>query len=221
MYPVAPKLSPQRTAIPGAVRGPPLPLARFCGVKAREYPKAPEAVGMTVFAVILTVWGVTEIIIGAMRRASSGGAYAAGAGLTLAPAGSARVVITQLTGAHMGEWRLRPIGGPMSGLTWLIRGGVGTVGAMTFVRGAAEPTMLTGLGVDPGFSSVAGITVIRSGEWLVAREEGQPQIRARLRRRVHHRGHHDGTAELGRLPARPAPPARRRARDGPRRRSLS
>lgn len=68
----------------------------------------------------------------------------------------------------------------MPGLTWLIRGGVGTIGAMTFVRGAAERTMLTGLGVDPGdavrpgapgFSSVTGITVIRSGEWLVAREQ--------------------------------------------------
>ena len=40
-----------------------------------------STVGMAVFAVILTGWGVLEIIVGAMGWAPSGGAYAAGAGL--------------------------------------------------------------------------------------------------------------------------------------------
>jgi hypothetical protein len=51
---------------------------------------------------------------------------------------------------------------------------------MTFVRGADERTVLTGLGVDPDdamppadpeFSSAPGITIIRSGDWLVALEQ--------------------------------------------------
>lgn len=40
-----------------------------------------DTAGMAVFAIILTGWGVMEIIIGAMGWAPSGGAYAAAAGL--------------------------------------------------------------------------------------------------------------------------------------------
>jgi hypothetical protein len=51
---------------------------------------------------------------------------------------------------------------------------------MTFVHGTDERAVLTGLGVDPDdampptdpeFSSTPGITLIRSGEWLVALEQ--------------------------------------------------
>jgi Family of unknown function (DUF6461) len=70
----------------------------------------------------------------------------------------------------------------MPGLMWLSRGRGGATlpGSMTFVRGADERTVLTGLGVDPddamlpenpGFSSTPGVTLIRSGDWLVALEQ--------------------------------------------------
>ena len=83
----------------------------------------------------------------------------------------------------------------MPGLTWLSRGGVGATGSMTFVRGSDERAVLTGLGVDPeaavlpanpAVSSVTGITVIRSGEWLVALEQSawprgiRPEVLRRL-----------------------------------------
>lgn len=83
----------------------------------------------------------------------------------------------------------------MPGLTWLSRGGVGATGSMTFVRGSDERAVLTGLGVDseaavlpadPAFSSITGITVIRSGEWLVALEQSawprgiRPEVLRRL-----------------------------------------
>jgi hypothetical protein len=51
---------------------------------------------------------------------------------------------------------------------------------MTFVRSTDEQAVLTGLGVDPDdampatdaeFSSTLGITIIRSGDWLVALED--------------------------------------------------
>ena len=83
----------------------------------------------------------------------------------------------------------------MPGLTWLSRGGVGATGSMTFVHGSDERAVLAGLGVDPEaavlpadprFSSIAGITVIRSGEWLVALEQSawprgiRPEVLRRL-----------------------------------------
>ena len=71
----------------------------------------------------------------------------------------------------------------MHGLTWLVQGpgprGL-PAGCMTFVRGTDERTVLAGLGVDPDdairpddpeFSSTPGITIVRSGEWLVALED--------------------------------------------------
>lgn len=59
-----------------------MPLARSRGVKARKYRMArSDTVGMAVFAVILTGWGVMETIVGAMGWAPSGWAYAAGVGL--------------------------------------------------------------------------------------------------------------------------------------------
>ena len=70
----------------------------------------------------------------------------------------------------------------MPGLTWLSRGRGGSTlpGSMTFVRGTDARAVLMGLGVDPDdampptdpeFSSTPGITLIRSGEWLVALEQ--------------------------------------------------
>jgi hypothetical protein len=74
----------------------------------------------------------------------------------------------------------------MPGLTWLIQGsGAGPRGlpgfmCMTFVRGADERGLLAGLGVDPDdamppgdpeFASTPGITIVRSGDWLVALED--------------------------------------------------
>lgn len=83
----------------------------------------------------------------------------------------------------------------MAGLTWLSRRGTGATGTMTFVRGTDERGVLTGLGADPdaailpadpGFSSVSGITVTRSGQWLVALEQSAwPRgIRPEMLRRV-------------------------------------
>jgi Family of unknown function (DUF6461) len=70
----------------------------------------------------------------------------------------------------------------MRGLTWLVQGpgprGL-PAGCMTFVRGTDERTVLAGLGVDPDdairpddpeFSSTPGVTIVRSGDWLVALE---------------------------------------------------
>jgi len=70
----------------------------------------------------------------------------------------------------------------MPGLTWLVQGpglrGL-PAGCMTFVRGADERALLTRLGVDPDdamppgdpeFSSTPGITIVQSGDWLVALE---------------------------------------------------
>ena len=70
----------------------------------------------------------------------------------------------------------------MPGLTWLSRGRGGSAlpGSMTFVRSIDERAVLTGLGVDPDdamppadpeFSSTLGVTLIRSGDWLVALEQ--------------------------------------------------
>ena len=72
----------------------------------------------------------------------------------------------------------------MPGLTWLVQqpGSRGFPGwlCMTFVRGADERGLLAGLGVDPDdamapgdpeFESTPGITIVRSGEWLVALED--------------------------------------------------
>jgi len=71
----------------------------------------------------------------------------------------------------------------MPGLTWLVQqpGSRGFPGwmCMTFVRGSDERAVLAGLGVDPDgampptapeFSSTPGITIVRSGGWLVALE---------------------------------------------------
>jgi len=69
----------------------------------------------------------------------------------------------------------------MPGLTWLVQGpgSRGLPGCMTFVRGADERAVLTRLGVDPDdamppadpeFSSTPGITIVRSGDWLMALE---------------------------------------------------
>ena len=69
----------------------------------------------------------------------------------------------------------------MPGLTWLVQGPGprGLPGCMTFVRGTGERALLIGLGVDPDdairpdspeFSSTQGITMVRSGDWLVALE---------------------------------------------------
>jgi hypothetical protein len=71
----------------------------------------------------------------------------------------------------------------MPGLTWLVQPGSGGLPdwmCMTFVRGSDERAVLTGLGVDPDdamapgdpeFESTPGITIVRSGEWLVALED--------------------------------------------------
>jgi len=72
----------------------------------------------------------------------------------------------------------------LPGLTWLVQqpGSRGFPGwlCMTFVRGADERGLLAGLGVDPDdamapgdpeFESTPGITIVRSGEWLVALED--------------------------------------------------
>jgi hypothetical protein len=69
----------------------------------------------------------------------------------------------------------------MPGLSWLLLGSRprGIPGCLTFVRGTDERLVLAGLGVDPDdairpdspeFSSTPGITIIRSGDWLVALE---------------------------------------------------
>jgi hypothetical protein len=71
----------------------------------------------------------------------------------------------------------------MPGLFWLLQGsrphGL-PAGCMTFVRGTDERAVLAGLGVDPDdamapgdpeFASTPGITIVRSGEWLVALED--------------------------------------------------
>jgi hypothetical protein len=67
----------------------------------------------------------------------------------------------------------------MAGLMWLA--GAGTIPAcMTFVRGADERAVLSGLGVDPDaaispdapeFSATPGISLVRSGDWVVALED--------------------------------------------------
>jgi hypothetical protein len=72
----------------------------------------------------------------------------------------------------------------MPGLTWLVQqpGSRGFPGwlCITFVRGSDELAVLAGLGVDPDdamapgdpeFESTPGITIVRSGEWLVALED--------------------------------------------------
>jgi hypothetical protein len=72
----------------------------------------------------------------------------------------------------------------MPGLTWLVQqpGSRGFPGflCITFVRGSDERAVLAGLGVDPDdamppgdpeFASTPGITIVRSGEWLVALED--------------------------------------------------
>lgn len=71
----------------------------------------------------------------------------------------------------------------MPGLTWLSRDRGGSTlpgSSMTFVRSTDERAVLTGLGVDPDhampptdaeFSSTPGITIIRSGDWVVALED--------------------------------------------------
>ena len=71
----------------------------------------------------------------------------------------------------------------MPGLTWLCRRRLGSAlpgSCLTFVRGTDERAVLTGLGVDPDgalppadpeFSSTPGITVFRSGDWVVALED--------------------------------------------------
>ena len=72
----------------------------------------------------------------------------------------------------------------MPGLTWLVQqpGSRGFPGwlCITFVRGSDERAVLAGLGVDPDdamapgdpeFESTPGITIVRSGEWLVALED--------------------------------------------------
>ena len=70
----------------------------------------------------------------------------------------------------------------MPGLFWLLQGSRPRglpAGCMTFVRGTDELLVLAGLGVnpddairpdDPEFSSTPGITIVRSGDWLVALE---------------------------------------------------
>ena len=70
----------------------------------------------------------------------------------------------------------------MPGLFWLLQGSRPPglpAGCMTFVRGTDERTVLTGLGVDPDdamapgdpeFESTPGITIVRSGDWVVALE---------------------------------------------------
>jgi hypothetical protein len=70
----------------------------------------------------------------------------------------------------------------MPGLFWLLQGSRPRglpAGCMTFVRGTDERLVLAGLGVDPDdairpddpeFSSTPGITIVRSGDWLVALE---------------------------------------------------
>jgi hypothetical protein len=70
----------------------------------------------------------------------------------------------------------------MPGLFWLLQGsrprGLPS-GCMTFVRGADERLVLAGLGVEPDdavrpdspeFASTPGITIVGSGDWLVALE---------------------------------------------------
>jgi hypothetical protein len=70
----------------------------------------------------------------------------------------------------------------MPGLFWLLQESRPRglpAGCMTFVRGTDELLVLAGLGVDPDdairpdapeFSSTPGITIVRSGDWLVALE---------------------------------------------------
>jgi hypothetical protein len=70
----------------------------------------------------------------------------------------------------------------MAGLSWMLQGSRSPglpAGCMTFVRGADERVVLAGLGVEPDdaiypgspeFASTPGITIVRSGEWLVALE---------------------------------------------------
>jgi hypothetical protein len=86
----------------------------------------------------------------------------------------------------------------MPGLFWLLQGARPRglpAGCLTFVRGTDEWLVLAGLGVDPDdamrpgspeFSSAQGITIVRSGEWLVALEAAPwPRgIRADVLRRL-------------------------------------
>lgn len=70
----------------------------------------------------------------------------------------------------------------MPGLFWLLQGSRPRglpAGCMTFVHGTDERLVLAGLGVDPDdairpdspeFASTPGITIVRSGDWLVALE---------------------------------------------------
>lgn len=70
----------------------------------------------------------------------------------------------------------------MPGLIWLLQESRShglPAGCMTFVRGTDERLVLAGLGVNPDdairpdspeFSSTPGITIVRSGDWLVALE---------------------------------------------------
>jgi hypothetical protein len=90
----------------------------------------------------------------------------------------------------------------MPGLTWLCRRRLGSVlpgSCLTFVRATDERAVLAGLGVDPDdamapadpeFSSTPGITVLRSGDWVVALEDS---AWARGRRRDVLRGLSAGT----------------------------
>jgi hypothetical protein len=76
-------------------------------VKAGEYRKdRSDTVVTAVFAVILTGWGVMEIIVGAMRWAPSGGAYAAGVGL-IASGWFAAMSLRRVTWADDRGLRLR------------------------------------------------------------------------------------------------------------------
>lgn|SRR5487761_82425 len=67
----------------------------------------------------------------------------------------------------------------MAGLMWLAGAG-STAACMTFVRGADERTVLERLGVDPDaaissdapqFPTTPGISLVRSGDWVVALED--------------------------------------------------
>jgi hypothetical protein len=98
------------------------------------------------------------------------------------------------------------------GLVWLLQGSRqrGLPGCMTFVRGTDERLVLAGLGVDPDdairpdfpeFSSTPGITIVRSGDWLVALEDAawprgiRPDVPDRLRPLAEELGmsHQDGS----------------------------
>jgi hypothetical protein len=78
---------------------------------------------------------------------------------------------------------------------------------MTFVRSIDERAVLTGLGVDPDdamppadpeFSSTPGVTLIRSGDWLVALEQTawprgiRPEVLRRLSAGTEAVAIHDG-----------------------------